>query len=445
MRTVALTTTALAGLALVFTLGACSEPAAPALPDDSIAIQASVTGACDLVGSFASQFESWLGPRDRIGLLLQTLSVACGAADQTTVEATAWQLLQVSEEFIDGGSAGDPSLGSLIVNELLACTSSLCSSAAMPGIDFTPALGVGGLFAVRDNDMLPAIARDVIPFTDFSGDARTALWGIEVTAPWSVITATNHVLVYGGPVLGNGLTLQELSIGDLQYKLDVFPDMGEFVGDDLHVSACFDGLVDLPSGSVGLEPRMRREGVVLEDYQPGFCPPLPAPQSASVLSPLVSLARRILPAAITRRLFLPKITVVGGTPLDFSRFAPVASLSNGHLEFVSGPDAVVTENQSIGNMKVLAVSGDGTPMEKVLINLYLVTNNGVPAGGILSGDLTSYTQEHNGMWGIASFPDDGPIVTVGKPGGYRVCATGVLAGFTFPDVCSDRFHARNGK
>jgi hypothetical protein len=443
MRNVALTTAALAGLA--FTLGACSDPATPAAPEESIPIQAAVTGTCDLVGSFAPQFKTWLGSsRDLIEVLLARLQPACASGDAPTVTVTAWDLLSASERFINERTTGDPSLGSLIVNELLACTSSLCSSAAMPGIDFTPALGTGGLFAVRNNDMLPAIARDVIPFTDFSGDARTALWGIEVTAPWSVITATSHVLVYGGPVL-NGLTLQELSIGDLQYKLDVFPDRGEFVGDDLHVSTCFNGLVDLPSGTVGLEPRMRREGVVLEDYQPGFCPPLSAAQSASLLGPLVSIAKRILPAALTNRFFLPRITVVGGTPLDFSRFAPVASLSNGHLEFVSGPDAVVTENQSIGNIQVLAVSGDGTPMEKVLVNLYLVTNNGEPAGAILSGDLTSYTQEHIGMWGIAAFPDDGRIVTVGKPGGYRVCATGVLAGFTFPDVCSDRFHARNGK
>ena len=444
MRNVALTATVVATFSLAF--GACSEPSTPSSLDEPIAVQASVAGSCDLVGSFASQFESWLGgSRDVIEVLLQTLQGACANGDQPTVAATAWNLLAASERFIGDGSAGSPALGSQIVNGLLACTSSLCSSAALPGIDFTPALGAGGLFAVRDGDTRPAIARDVIPFTDFSGDARTALWGIEVTAPWSVITSTNHVLVYGGPVLGNGLTLQELSIGDLQYKLDVFPDIGEFVGDDLHVSACFNALVDLPSGSVGLEARMRREGVVLEDYQPGFCPPLSAAQSASFMSPLLAIARRVLPASMKDRLFLPKITVVGGTPLDFSRFALVASLSNGHLEFVSGPNAVVTENQSIGNIQVLAVSGDGTPMEKVLVNLYLVTNNGEPAGAILSGDLTSYTQEHNGMWGIASFPDDGPIVTVGKPGGYRVCATGVLAGFTFPDVCSDRFHARNGK
>jgi hypothetical protein len=81
-------------------------------------------------------------------------------------------------------------------------------------------------------------------------------------------------------------------------------------------------------------------------------------------------------------------------------------------------------------------------MERVLVTLYVLNNQGVPAGAVLSGDFESYTLERNGMEGIAVFPDDGPPPSLGKAGGYRICARGSLGGFTFTDACSGLINAK---
>jgi hypothetical protein len=92
-------------------------------------------------------------------------------------------------------------------------------------------------------------------------------------------------------------------------------------------------------------------------------------------------------------------------------------------------------------IQVRARSGDGTPMELVEVTLSIRGNNGEPAGAILTGDLLSLSRELNG--GIATFPDDDNPVVVGKAGGYRLCVNGNFEGFSFNEVCSSVFNARN--
>jgi hypothetical protein len=75
----------------------------------------------------------------------------------------------------------------------------------------------------------------------------------------------------------------------------------------------------------------------------------------------------------------------------------------------------------------------------VLVTVFIFNNQGVPAGAVLSGDLSAYTEERDGVQGIATFDN----VIVGKPGGYTVCAAGTLAGFTFAEACSNLFNVRN--
>ncbi len=429
------------GLAvLVVGLTACSEPNTPAAPLDDH-IQPAVAGTCDLIKSMSANVRDFfIQPEQKTAQdQLRLLGDSCSAANQTATTAQSWQLLGLMETVLNQHRAGNTTAGNQLVNKLLACTLSLCMSASQPNIDFTGALSTYGLFAIGGADSDDAVSRDPQPFNDFQGHPNTALWGVEVDAPWSTVTGANPVLVYGSPE--STLSLQELNIGNLRYDLKTYPDVS-FAEGLLHVGVCFASEVDLPPvGADQPEARMRREGVLLEEHVPGFCPP-PAVQSASLFGSIASIAHRLMPAALSV-LFSGdgKAGAVGGTPLDFSRFAPVASNTAGALEFVVGPNPVVVAGQPIGTIQVRARSGDGTPMERVLITLTIRGNNGEPAGAFLSGDLASFTQELNS--GIAIFPDDGNAVVVGKAGGYRLCANASFGGFTFGEICSDVFNARN--
>lgn len=453
MRAVALRS-ALPGT-LLATLVACSDATTdPARSRDPVGIDATVVaGACDLTAGLAQDAAAYFAPPDaQLGSgLVKDITSACIAGNATAVRAIAIQVLQLVETALNTGRGGDPAAGSSLVNGLLACTASLCDSAAVPqpgalnavqGIDFAAALSAFGLFAVRTTGTQSALARGAIPFTDFLGLANTAQWGVEVDQPWNLVTFVNPTIVYGAPVLQGGVSLDELGIGDLQYSIDVYPDAGPLLDGALHVSVCFAADVDLPALVVALEARMQREGVVLQEHVPGFCPTSTA-QTASVISPVVSLVRKILPASLRSLLRGDtKVRVVGGTPLDFSRFAPIAAATDGTLEFASVVPREVTEGQPLPTIQVLARSGSGTPMEIVDVTLSLKTNRGVPAGAVLKGDTQSPTTEANGVWGIATFPDDGNLLSVGKPGRYLLCANGTLNGFTFAEICTT-FHARN--
>jgi hypothetical protein len=426
-------------LVLLLALAACTEPTTPpANTTDATGIQAAtVPGNCDLVGSMPGDVRDFFGSADQKAATGQVKLIgdACNAGNQAAVTALSWQLLGLMETVLNQHQAQNAAAGNPLTNKLLACTQSLCNSAALPGIDFGASLAARGLFAVRGPNADDALARDPVPFIDFLGNANNALWGVEVDAPWSTVTGVSYVLVYGSS--DNTLTLQELPIGNLRYDLKTFPDVA-FADDQLHVGVCFDSEIEVPdvSGAPSV-PAMRREGVLLQASQPGFCGTV---QSASLLGSVSALARRLMPAALRSWLLGTPIRGVGGGASDFSRFAPVAANAAGNLEFVVGPDPVVVEGQSIGVLQVRARSGDGTAMEGARVTVSLFNNRGEPAGAVLSGDTESTTQELNG--GVAVFPDDGDPLVVGKPGGYSLCANADLGGFTFAAVCT-RLHVRS--
>jgi hypothetical protein len=435
---------------MLFVVTACSDPLDRyAAREDVIGIEAVVTaGTCDVAGDVTDHAKFFFKTPEKqaAGTLARDLGDACSNGDQPAVTALAWQILGMVEAVLESGNIGTLSRGIPLTTALLSCTTTLCLASAVPDLDLVPAFSAYGLFAVRSTDTEPAIARAAIPFTDLAGQANTALWGVEVDLPWSIVTAANPVLVYGGFVQ-NGLALDELSLGDIHYSLNVYPDAGEFLDGALHVGTCFTQLMDLPLvDGAETEPRIQREGVVLEDHTPGFCPSSSAPQSASIAAPFLAFARSIMPAPL-RSLFVraTRVGVVGGTPLDFSTHAAIATTTDGTLEFVVPPNTNVVAGQSIGEIQVRARSGAGTPMERVLVTLYILNNSGAPAGAVLSGDIASYTQERDGVEGIATFPDNGDPVSVGKAGGYRICAAGQQVGFSFADICSDLIIASNAK
>jgi hypothetical protein len=187
---------------------------------------------------------------------------------------------------------------------------------------------------------------------------------------------------------------------------------------------------------------MQREAVLLEVQEPGFCgQAFQTLQSASLLGTALDAARALLPRSLFAALFSDRqAPSLGGTPLNFSRFAPVAAQVEGSLEWVTSPPDVVVEGTSLGVLQVRALSGAGTPIEKVVVTLSIRANQGVPAGAVLGGDTSSRTDEARG---VATFPDEGAAPpSLGKPGGYLVCANASLTGYTFSEACVE-VHVRN--
>jgi hypothetical protein len=131
--------------------------------------------------------------------------------------------------------------------------------------------------------------------------------------------------------------------------------------------------------------------------------------------------------------------VIGGGSIDWSDFAPVGADTAGSLVITQGPKATYTVEEPL-MIRVLAQSGDLTPMERVPVELYVAGNSGTPAGAFVT-DLDP--SANDGTWGFTS-EADGTILFdmagLGKPGGYTLCARvrtpPGFAGFTFTEACT---------
>jgi len=421
-------------LALVAMLAACdNDTAAPPNLEPAATV---IAATCDVVPGLKSQARAYL-PRGQFAgaeAQLVTLSKACAGGEVSGTTAAAWQLLRLVESIAAAGTGVDLAAGSAFVNGLLACTVSRCDSSALPSIDFSGALGPAGVFAVRAaGDPNNAVAHGTVGLVDFSGNPVQALWGVEVTRPWPQVVFVPIVLVYGAPA--SNLSLQELSIGDLQLALNVFPDAGQFRDGALQVGLCFSADIVLPhlnddDTQPSLVPKLQRENVLLEERTPGFCPTSGASQ-ASIAGALPNRLRNLLATVLPSLRSDRRITVIGGTPLDFSTFAPVAVNPQGGLEIVSQPNASIQRGQSIGTYVIRALSGAGTPIEKVSVALWVVGPSGT-VNGALAGSLRKPTTENDAAFGTVMFDN----LFVGPPGDYRICAVGSLADFTFRAVCS---------
>jgi hypothetical protein len=320
----------------------------------------------------------------------------------------------------------------------------------------------GGVFAVRGASVINVVGHSPIAFTDPDGASNRALWGIQTDSPWGDAVGPASVLFYGAAAAGDGLE-------SLQLDLNEFPNVDGFASlTDIHVGACyeldFEAPHDPPVTGIELADRMRRNGTILTDWEPSFSDWCPDPDDVvqaslslgSVFTDLLRVAgRAFLPEALVAAMpHSDRVSSTGGSPVDFSIFAPVATDPSGSLEAIgplpSGGEYSVGEN--VGPITILAISGDGIPMERVLVTFSVAGNSGVPAGAELSctsgdgitcedGAAAGYTSE---VTGTVLFPE----LSVDKPGGYRICATGVLEGdedFTFTEVCTPTLNIKNDK
>jgi hypothetical protein len=431
-------------LVLLFA-AACSEAPTAAPEIEAEPQLSSHTTTCDLVSGLSTDVRNYFPQPERRAAqdVMKQLDSACKSGVQADVTLYASELLRMIESLLNAARGGDPVIGSRLGNGLLRCTRSLCSSAPLPqplpGDALIAAMSPQGTFAFRAGpDALPAVARDAVPFAN---GTNSALWGVELSAgyTWAQVSAADPVLIYGFPVAN--LAVSEVGIGALQYDFRRWPRNGTFVNDNVvHVGVCLEHEVALPHDAQGrsLQARMQREQTLLSSAdRPGFCPPEPQEmQLASLFGGVALVARAVLPSTwFASALDDTSVRHVGGSALDFSRFAPVGANTAGYLEMVQGPVAVATAGESIGTIKVRAWSGGDTRMERVRVTLSVENNSGEPAGALLQGTTVQFTDEQDGM---AVFEG----TSIPKPGGYIICATGELAGFTFERVCSSLFHVR---
>lgn len=385
---------------------------------------------------------------------LSTMEDACVNDDVQGVWAASWTVLAQIESALSAGREGDPATGASLASGVIAYVCAADPSCTTPPSAVqSDALTGPGIFAVRGAGVgipaAPAVAAASVPFTDFDGVANGARWGLETSAAnWGEAVGVPTVLFHGVPETGDPLGLSDLAFGDLAFDIESFPDVNGFPENKVHIGVCYDIEVTVPhvdddEGKPTLAERMQREGTILEAYGMG-CSDWPAAgssaSSAGVFASVASaFGRAFLPQPLAAALMGDrKAPSTGGSPIDFSQFAPVAADPQGRMEWVV-PPRDGDDDTVLDAIVVQAVTGAGTPIELVDVNLALIGNQGVPAGASFCPpgaptcpNPTAITRETlSGFDPVATFDD----VRIWKPGGFTICAQGSLNGFTFEETC----------
>lgn len=447
-------------VATVVVLAACGEPSHPSARAISPLEPsfAKVPNACQ-TGDLASLARSYFSsPEQQTATeTLRSMQDACTASDTDGVVAGGWAVLSTIETVVGAGTGGTAMDGAALANGVMmymceAVPSGLCTP--KPATVTSEALGPQGIFAVRSADDITIVAHGAVPFTDFGGSPgsndNSALWGLETSTTWAHATQVPTILFYGTPDIVTSLPVQELSFGDLAFVMHTFPDVPGFKDEELHVGVCYKNPVDLPAP--GLADRLQREGTLLEAYEPG-CDTWwgTTTQTAGLDRALNGLfhfvGRTLLPKSLFAATRPPS---TGGTPIEFSHFAPVAANPSGSLVFVTPPQDG-TAGQPLNPIRVQALSGAGTPVELVKIQLYVEGNQGEPAGATFCNPdgsdpdcATELTREALSGYGTAAEFDN---ASLWKAGGYTICAQAISTSgsvdFSFQGTCATMIHIKN--
>ncbi|MDH3225130.1 MAG: hypothetical protein OEO23_15520, partial [Gemmatimonadota bacterium] len=281
------------------------------------------------------------------------------------------------------------------------------------------------------------------------GVANRALWGVETSATsWPDATGIPTILFYGNPTSNGLLNLSEMPFGELALEMESFPDLDGFPGNQVHVGVCFETEITVPhlggdESAPTLAERLQREGTILEPHSVDCAGWESSTAQSSLMSTLggavALLGQAFLPQPLAAALMTDRrAPSTGGTPIDFSIFAPVAADPQGRMEWIT-PPADGDDDAFLAPIVVQAVTGLGTPIELVHVTLRLIGNEGLPAGASFCEpgvspcpDPEAYTLETlSGFDPVATFD----TVRIWKPGGYTICAQGSLNGFTFEETC----------
>lgn len=424
---------------------ACTDGPEPTGPQPLNLQASAVATPCGLISEMNGQVPGYFPEPERTAALgiMAALDGACSSGNDAAALGYATDLLRIIEALYNQARGGPAEVGVPLVRNLLACTRAPVCSA---GTDLPAASEIDrvltdsrGMFAIRlGQQSAPAIARAAVPV-----GTNSFLWGVEVAEGSNWFDAKKQkspvAFIYGWPI-GEAAPLPgvtDTSLGS-RYELRHWPDTDGFVDGLISVGIC-----GLPSQAIiepaGTTTRMQRNSTLLELTTPRFCNPgedSDAPQSGMLVQSAGDGAHA--DQWITAYRTIVRSPVVGGSPLDFSVFLAVAARTDGRLHAEWTIPARPSTSTPI-RVRVTALSGGNTPIERVPVRVFILRNRGEPAGAVLNGGLQSgETDEASGSVELGGF-------SMGKPGGYTLCVEvpqGEFAGFTFTTACSPLFNVR---
>jgi len=249
-------------------------------------------------------------------------------------------------------------------------------------------------------------------------------------------------MLWGEPKDVSGFN--EVPLGDT-YEWNIIPYPSDGFLQQLVIGVCGDHLNVTPPQ--GTQRTIQRNTTILQNGSTSACfrsdydGQYPFASAGSTLGTLASGALELIGAVLPDPLYASLVGRGGGGVAgqvnNFSDFTPVGANLNAELVFVASPGDASFGGQdeaTLDQVKVLARTVSGTPIEFIEVTLASVDNNGSKV--MLSGDATQVTGE---VGGIATFDN----LTLNKTGGYRLCATAGPSSFNFEGTfCSERFNVK---
>lgn len=431
-------------LCLALALTACEGAGtAPTTPTDGVPTAPAAAGqllpagtalTCDLRDAQAYARDYFdTSERRTVSELLRAMERALADGDLALARDRGFDVLAVTAEVADAFSAGGgPGEGSDLANAVLACMDVGHGTA----VDFAPSLAALGAFDVRggagDPAYDPVLARLANP-----------AWGVEPLAPQSWADALGRRrLIHAHPLDDAGFTDETPVSSAYEWGAVPTPDAAPFEG-ELVAGVC------LESAS-GTRLRVQKSSTILPFVGLGFCDEPAAGSFLGGTAPMAGAAAAVagrlvgrVAAALTPSPLQAASSLLGGVGGRLGSFSPLVVVDAGAVNpvFTVQPvDALVDE---IFPVEVTVRGNGGTPLPEVSVTLAIVGNNASFA------EITYYVDGQpvdpadappvvtTGTNGIAAFR-----VSLNKPGGFELSATGSLQGFETRAVTSDLFHLK---
>lgn len=422
-------------LCLTLVLASCegtsNTPVSPAVdgPGPVAAVGGSLTTlegsplTCDFKAAEAFAREYFDQPeRQSAGEILREMRKAFEGGDVTGARELGFDVLAVAETVADAGTAaGTPEDGSDLTNAVLACMDVGHETA----VDFSGALALFGAFAVRGGTDEPELQPAVL------ARGSSPLWGAEpvASAPWAESLGQpgdpgDRRLLYAFPLTSTGFTEETPVSSAYEWNAVPTPALIPFAS-DLSVGAC----LAQPDPKL----RVQRSATILPFTALGFCPDAASSSfvDASGHQGLVERVTGALAAVLAPRPLHASAALIGGVGGRLGGFSPVVVVDAGavNLTFTVQPvDAIVGEAFPV---QVTARGNGGTPLPEVTVTLAISENNAS------FGELSGTTVVTTGTDGVADF-----LVSLNKPGGFRLTASGNLSGFETSVATSELFHIK---
>ena len=384
-------------------LASCTvdQPSGRLLPTQAALSAAAAT--CSFPAAYAAANAYFGGSSDPVYQLVITMEHAYingGASGATSAGFDVLGRLGVATD-LGAPVKGTPEQGSAFANAVLSCMSVAGYHAA---IDFAPALGPSGLFAVRsDGTSAPVVSRLVIDGApSFGAEPSTGTWPI-----------SGKVLFYGQK-LSVATLAKETAAGDV-FELTTLPSGLTFE------PAIRTGVCELsdPNAQI-LHQHAGDPAVILPPAGlPSFCP---TRTGARPSLPRFALAARqmvdwLAPRQAQAASFAPAFNGGGGGLVSgLSEIGPVSFTSTVAFDVPPRNTSRSADPQFRPVVTVRNVSTNGNPIQGALITISVAVNRG---NFTISGN-TAITNSS----GIATFPN----LKIDKPGGYTATAVSDVGG-----------------